>query len=224
MAFLLPVTKDVSLVEPVLKKLGTSYNAQLLSRPKWLHAQVQCMVPPPEVFLPHVAEVIKTYGPVHDATTGQPLFNAQAWDVARNVLENTWLRYYSDPLGVDLYFKMGQDKNSLTVYYYCRGTNSVEGGVHQNIIRKYGSFNTSPRHAINMILEYTIQHNITVSHSNLICRTRLERLNSRLERTIELATSTLAISTSHSKTASHTSLIVQLMHSSQGAHSSVASG
>ena len=37
MAFLLPVMEDVSAIELVLKKLGTSYNAQLLSRPKWLH-------------------------------------------------------------------------------------------------------------------------------------------------------------------------------------------
>ena len=122
------------------------------------------MVPSPEVLLPRVAEVIKTYGPVRDATTGQPLFNARAWDVARNVLENTRLGYYLDPPGVDLYFKMGEDKNRLTVYRCRHGTNSVEGGVHQNIIRKFDSFNTSPRHAINMILEYTIRHNIKVSH------------------------------------------------------------
>ncbi|KAF8134402.1 hypothetical protein EV363DRAFT_1561939 [Boletus edulis] len=166
MAFLLPVMEDVSVIEPVLKKLGTSYNAQLLSRPKWLHARVRRMVPSPEVLLPRVAEVIKTYGPVRDATTSQPLFNARAWDVARNVLENTRLGYYSDPPGVDLYFKMGEDKNGLTVYRCCRGTNSVEGGVHQNIIRKYDSFNTSPRHAINMILEYTIRHNVTVGTHN----------------------------------------------------------
>lgn len=173
MAFFLPVTEDVSVVEQVLKKLGTSYNAQLLSGPKWLHAQVHRTIPSPKVLLLHITEVIKTYGPVHDATTGQPLFNARAWNVAKNVLENTRLGYYSDPPRVDLYFKMGKDKNGLTVYRCCCGTNSVEGGVHQNIIRKYDLFNTSPHHVINMILEYTIQHNITVSHSHIICGTTL---------------------------------------------------
>jgi hypothetical protein len=162
MAFFLPMSEDRLAVEQVLKKLGTSYDAQLLSRPRWIHARVRRVIPPPEVLLPRVAEVIKTYGAVRDATTSQPLFNARAWDAAKSMLENVRLGYYSDPPGVELYFKMGVDKNGLTTYRCCRGTNSVEGGVHQNIIRKYDSFNTSPRHGINVILEYAVRHNIAV--------------------------------------------------------------
>ncbi|KAF8451047.1 hypothetical protein L210DRAFT_3640047 [Boletus edulis BED1] len=134
MAFFLPVLEDKSAVEEVLKKLGTGFDTQLLSRPRWIHAR--------------------------------PLFNVCAWDAAKSVLKNVWLSYYSDPPGVKLYFKMGMDQNGLTTYHCCRGTNSVKGGVHQNIIHKYDSFNTSPWHGINVILDYTVWHNITIGTMN----------------------------------------------------------
>ncbi|KAF9231664.1 hypothetical protein BU15DRAFT_82124 [Melanogaster broomeanus] len=149
-AFFLPVAEDKAAVERVLKKYGTSYNSQLLSKPKWVLARVRRHIPPPEILLLRVADVIETYGPLKDAKTGQPLFNPRAWEIARNLVENVRLGYYSDPSGVELYYKIGQDRDGLTLYRCCRGTNSVEGGVHQNLIRRYTSFNTSPRHAINV--------------------------------------------------------------------------
>jgi len=134
----------------------------VLSNPKWILARVRRHVPPPEILLPRIAEVIETYGPLKDATTGQPLFNSRAWEVARNLLENVHLGYYSDPIGVELYYNIGRDKNGLALYRCCRGTNSIEGGVHQNLIRRYTSFNTSPRHAINVLLDYAVRHNMVV--------------------------------------------------------------
>jgi hypothetical protein len=43
-----------------------------------------------------------------------------------------------------MYFEAGKDQNRLTLYCCCRGTNYVEGGVHQNLIRRFTSFNVSP--------------------------------------------------------------------------------
>ncbi|KAJ8582357.1 hypothetical protein M405DRAFT_876164 [Rhizopogon salebrosus TDB-379] len=165
-AFFIPVTEDKAAVEAVLKDFGTTYNAQLLSKPEWVLSRVRRHVPPPEILLPRVAEVIKTYGPLKDATTGQPLFSDRAWDIAKNIMENVRLGYYSDPADVDLYYETGKDRHGLIF---------VEGGVHQNLIRRYTSFNTSPRHAINVG-----QMNRTgkpyIGHFNVPLKNRVSRL------------------------------------------------
>ena len=120
-------------------------------------------MPPPEILFSCVAAVIKTFGPLKDSTTGQPLFTEKAWDVTKNILEHIRRGYYSDPPGIPLYFEIGKDKHDLTLYRCCCGTNDLEGGVHQNLIRCFTSFNVSPRQAVNMILDYAVCHNMQVS-------------------------------------------------------------
>ena len=57
---------------------------------------------------------------------------------------------------------MGVDKNNLPMYRCSRGTNSLEGGVHQNIIRKFGSFGAGPHMTDCMLADYRLRHNIDV--------------------------------------------------------------
>ncbi|KAI9461358.1 hypothetical protein HD554DRAFT_2041439 [Boletus coccyginus] len=151
-AFFLPVTEDKAAVEVVLKKYCTSYNFQLLSNLKW----------------------ILTW----DVTTGQSLFNSHAWEVVRSLLENVHLGYYFDSVGVELYYNIGHDKNGLALYWCCCGTNSIKGGVHQNLIQHYTSFNTSPWHAINILLDYAMWHNMmVVVHSGWVNGNNYESAN-----------------------------------------------
>ncbi|KAG1737730.1 hypothetical protein EDB19DRAFT_1829328 [Suillus lakei] len=166
-AFFIPVVEDKSAMEAVLKDFGTTYNAQLLSKPEWVLSHVQCHVPSPEILLPCVADIIRTYGPIKDATMGQPLFNDHAWEIAKHIMENVQLGYYLDPADVDLYFEIRKDQHGLMLYRCCRGTNSVEGGVHQNLIQCYTSFNTLPHHAINVLLNYTVCHNMMLQVGNM---------------------------------------------------------
>ncbi|CDO73771.1 hypothetical protein BN946_scf185015.g99 [Trametes cinnabarina] len=159
-AIFIPDSDDKAAVEAVLQQRGTTYNSKLLSSPEWVLRRVRRHVPPPKILLPRVTAVIKMYGALKDSTTGQPLFNQRAWEIAQNVLENIRLGYYSDPPDLALYFKIGEDKYGLTLYRCCRGTNDVEGGVHQNLIRRFTSFNISPRHAVNSLLDYVFTHNL----------------------------------------------------------------
>ncbi|KAG0702960.1 hypothetical protein DFH29DRAFT_998915 [Suillus ampliporus] len=144
----------------------SQYHAKLISKPEWILTRVRCYVPPREILFSHVAAVVKTYGPLKDATTGQLLFNDKAWEVTKNILEHIRNGYYSDPPDIPLYFEIGKDKDGLILYRCCRGTNDVENGVHQNLIRRFTLFNVSPRRTVNMIQEYTICHNMQVGTLN----------------------------------------------------------
>ncbi|KAG0706444.1 hypothetical protein DFH29DRAFT_1066800 [Suillus ampliporus] len=42
----------------------------------------------------------------------------------------------------------------------------LEGGIHQNIIRHFGSFNASPRLTVNLLRDYTLTHNLKVGTLN----------------------------------------------------------
>ena len=94
--------------------------------------------------------------------TGQPLFNDASWEKAKNVIENVRMGYYFDPPGISLYTIRGTDADALTLYRCLRGTNNVEGGVHQNIAKHFGSYNALPRFAINLICDYCLGHNLWV--------------------------------------------------------------
>ncbi|KAL6307399.1 hypothetical protein BKA93DRAFT_747778 [Sparassis latifolia] len=146
-AIFIPNAEDKVVVEAILGKLAVSYNSKILSKPHWVLHRIRHHIPSPEVLLPRVTAIIKMYGPLKDSTTNLPLFNEKAWDIAKNVLENIHQGYYSDPPGVQLYYKVGVDKRGLNLYRCCCGTNDVEGGVHQNLIR-FTSFNISPRHVV----------------------------------------------------------------------------
>jgi hypothetical protein len=162
-AFFIPNLEDRRAVDDVLHQKNTTYEAKLRSNPDYIRKCVRYRVPPPEKLFSRIATVLKTFGPLCDAQTKQPLFNEKAWVVAKNVLQHVRLGDYSDPPDVSMYFEVGKDKNGLTLYRCCRGTNDVEGGVHQNLIRRFTSFNVSPRRAVNMILDYVSAHNMKVS-------------------------------------------------------------
>ena len=38
--------------------------------------------------------------------------------------------YISDPLGLSFYFKIGNDRDRLTLYCCYHGANPLEGGIH----------------------------------------------------------------------------------------------
>ncbi|KAG2193584.1 hypothetical protein INT47_007387 [Mucor saturninus] len=55
-----------------------------------------------------------------------------------------------------------QDQNGLMRYRCSRGTSSVEGSVHFNIIRKFASYNAGPRLTDAVLSDYRLYHNISM--------------------------------------------------------------
>jgi hypothetical protein len=145
-----------------LARKRISWEDQLARKPKWILRRVRRVVPPPEELYQSVENVFNSLGPLLCNTTQQPLFDAVAWKSARQVLSAIRAGHVSDPPGVSFYFKMGVDQNGLPMYRCCRGTNSVEGGIHQNVIRKFGSFGASHHLADCMLADYRLRHNMDV--------------------------------------------------------------
>lgn len=192
-ALLLPDEDDKAAVEQVLAQKNVTFDQMVLWQPDWVWRRVKRCAPPPEVMYSHILQVITHYGPLKDATTGQPLFNTASWDKAKNVLENVWLGYYSDPPGISLYMVKGQDQSRLSIYRCSRGTNNVKGGIHQNIICRFGSFNASPRFAVNLLRDYCLSHNLEVVLSPIIESNQANcSIYCRLEHSIGQVSSTKA--------------------------------
>lgn len=165
-AIFMPDQSDFTAINAVLETRGTSFSSMMLTHSEWVLRRLRRHVPAPEKLLPRVFEVIEKFGPLKDAKTGQPLFNKTCWDLAKNFLENVRRGYYSDPPGVQLYYPQKKDKDGLMRYKCIRGTNGVEGGIHQNIIRRFGAFNASPRFAIALLRDYCLIHNMKVGYFN----------------------------------------------------------
>ncbi|KAH7920342.1 hypothetical protein BV22DRAFT_1133160 [Leucogyrophana mollusca] len=159
-AIFIPDSEDKAAVLRVLEARCTTFQQMVLHDLGWVWQRVKRLVPPPEILTPQVLQVLHEFGPLKDAVTGQPLFSDASWNKAKNIIENIRLGYYSDPPGVKLYTVQQKDADKLTIYRCLRGTNNVEGGVHQNIIRRFGPFNASPRLAVNLLRDYSLSHNL----------------------------------------------------------------
>ncbi|KAG8932761.1 hypothetical protein FRC00_014144 [Tulasnella sp. 408] len=167
-AILIPDAEDRHRISAVLRAADSSWERQLRINPTWLWKRCKRIIPPPEQLLPTVQKVFTTYGPLKDAKTGLPLFNSAAWNAAKNALKLIKNGYLSDPPGIPLYYVVGLDKkmDNLPMYRCIRGTNFVEGGVHQNIRRRLPLFGASPRHTVTRLIDYILKHNLVVGTYN----------------------------------------------------------
>lgn len=96
--------------------------------------------------------------------TGNPLFDNESIAASKRVMNQIKAGYVSDVVdGPPLYTEKGLDKNGLMRYACSRGTSSVEGSCHFNIIRKFSSFNAGPRLTNMALYDYRLYHNINVS-------------------------------------------------------------
>ena len=135
---------------------------------RWIWKRVKRNVASPDILLPALKALFFSFGPLKCSKSGRTLFDKLAWKQAANVLKTVHLGHASDPPGVQLfYYKVGKkDRYGLDLYRCIRGTNSLEGGVHQNLIRKFGSFGAGPKLADAMLVEYRLRHNLDVGTTN----------------------------------------------------------
>ncbi|KAG2225628.1 hypothetical protein INT45_012100 [Circinella minor] len=112
-------------------------------------------------------ELFDEYGNLLCVKTGRTLFDKNAWKQADNMIKAIYEGQISDHPDVPLYYKIGFNKKAgLSIYCCCRGTNSLEGGVHQDIIRAIGSSGAGLHMADCFLAKYRLRHNIKVGSMN----------------------------------------------------------
>ncbi|KAG2212963.1 hypothetical protein INT46_008089 [Mucor plumbeus] len=159
---------DKKRVEKVLylKFNKITFKAMLAQNPDWILQRVKRAVPPPNILLPIITELFDTYGNIVCSRSKDKLFDNQAWKKAASIKASIKQGHLSDPIGISLYYKIKEDKFKLPIYRCVRGTNSVEGGIHTGIIRKFGFFNASPDLAECALANYRLRHNANVGSKN----------------------------------------------------------
>lgn len=147
-----------------------TFEQLLSSRPNWLWRHCQRSVPPPDILFPLVKHLFTTYGPLKDAATKLPLFNAANWKAAKQILELICQGFISDPPGIPLYSIVGLDAKAgdLPIYRCSRGTNFTEGGVHSHLRSRMPTSGASVRHANASLCDFVLQHNLRVCISHYL--------------------------------------------------------
>lgn len=158
---------DERKVKDALERNGESWATKMKYDRNWIWKRVKRNVASPNILLPTLKALFLCFGPLKCSKSGRTLFDKVAWKQAASVLKTVQLGHASDPPGVQLYYKLGKkDHYGLDLYRCIRGTNSLEGGVHQNLIRKFGSFGAGPELADAMLAEYRLRHNFDVGTMN----------------------------------------------------------
>jgi hypothetical protein len=165
-AFMAWDPRDRAKLEVVLKKKGMTWEEACRKKPHYVLKRVRRWIPPPRILLPRVSAVFSTFGPLLCSKTKLPVFNAESWKQAANILHSIKLGYLSDPFDVPIYVKVGLDRDGLQVYRCIRGTNSVEGGVHRHVHRKFNSYNAGPQLSNALLLDYRARQVLDVGIKN----------------------------------------------------------
>jgi hypothetical protein len=168
-AIFIPEEEDKMAIVSYASKLNPpqDWNTLLMTSATWLWRRCRRIIPPPEILYNRLKELFATFGPLKDAESGKPLFNAAAWNSAKQILELARLGKISDIPGIPLYYVIGYDNkaNHLPLYKCIRGTNATEGGVHRNIRNALPRSGASARHMYCSLLEYILRHNLLVSQT-----------------------------------------------------------
>jgi hypothetical protein len=129
---------------------------------KWCWKRVRRYIPEKDVLFHLLSQLFKCWGPVKCTVTGQPLFTDETWKKVQGVLHDVRKGWISDPAGIPLYTIRYHDSHGLPIYHCIRGTNSVEGAVHNPIRRNFASLNASVELADCLIADFRHRHNIDV--------------------------------------------------------------
>ncbi len=105
-------------------------------------------------------ELFESWANVVCKVTGQKLFTMESHQKSQSILLEVKKGWISDPIGISVYHLEGVDKYGLNIYHCIRGTNSVEGSVHNPIQRSFASMNASPELADALIADFQHRHNV----------------------------------------------------------------
>lgn len=134
--------EDEANVREILKKKEIRWEYAIRAKKGAINRRVRRYIPSPEKLVKDLLLLFTCFQDLLDAD-GKKFFTKDARKQAAALVETARLGFLSDPPGMAVYYLIGRDKNGLNLYRTIRGTNSVEGGVHKQIRRIFGSLNAS---------------------------------------------------------------------------------
>lgn len=156
---LVPDEGDKKGVVVVLTKKNLKWELVRSRTPSWLWQRVRRYIPERGLLHRVLNELFQSWGNAICTVTKAPLFSAETWQKAQRVLHDVDKGWISDPPHIPLYTISNYDHNQLVLYHCIRGTNSVEGAVHNPIRRNFASLNASPELADALIADFRHRHN-----------------------------------------------------------------
>jgi hypothetical protein len=154
---------DKTDLENVLKvNPGEEFRKRVLN--KWLpyvQKRIRRYIPQPSVLFERLSSVYEFFKDKKDSK-GILLLSKQNREDFLNILEHCKMGCLSDPENVELYQKVGSDKNGLNLYRCIRGTNKAET-YHQKLIRRFSAFRASPRFADALLSESRHRYNSRIA-------------------------------------------------------------
>src|SRR6266446_6024563 len=163
---LVPDEDDKKAVSEILEKKNSNFNKMRSKSPAWLWKQVRRYIPEKGILKLVLTEFFKSWGHIKCSVTGQKLFSAETWKKTQGVLHDVRKGWLSDPGSISVYTQEGIDKDGLLLYHCIRGTNSVEGAIHNPIRRNFASLNASPELADALIADFHHRHNTKIWDSS----------------------------------------------------------
>lgn len=158
---------DEKAVQEVLKKHGINWEYAKRGKSSELNRRIRRYIPERDVLVKRLTVLFSGYQDIICSTQRQNssqgrFFSDDAKQMASRLLETARLGFLSDPIGTQLYYIMGKDRDNLNIYRTVRGTNSVEGGVHMTIRRVFGSLKASPELAESVLINWIFRRNQSV--------------------------------------------------------------
>ncbi|KAF7310239.1 hypothetical protein MIND_00397600 [Mycena indigotica] len=157
--------EDEAKVRAILAKKGISWEYAIRARKAALHRRIRRYIPSPEKLVRDLLVLFACFQDVRDAD-GKPFFSKDAQKQAAALIETARLGFLSDLPGLALYYWIGRDKDGLNLYRTVRGTNSVEGGVHKQIRRIFGSLHASLALTEAILANWFMRRNRRIGHYN----------------------------------------------------------
>jgi hypothetical protein len=135
----------------------------------WLLRRIRRTIPEPLLLKQRIAQVLEQYTKPEyiDPESGLPLLSKEVHlHILKNELQHVEKGCLSDVPGVNLYFKVGYGKEGLPLYRCCRGTNNLEGGLHQKLGQKVRSWNAGLDYMDCLLSHFIYRYNIRSSRKN----------------------------------------------------------
>ncbi|KAJ7066294.1 hypothetical protein C8F01DRAFT_1228372 [Mycena amicta] len=157
--------EDETKVREILKQKGINWDYAIRAKKAALHRRIRRYIPAPEKLVRDLLVLFSCFQDIRDAD-GKKFFSKEARKQAAALIETARLGFLSDPPGLAVYYWIGCDKNGLKLYRTVRGTNSVEGGVHKQIRRIFGSLHASAGLTEAILGNWFHRRNRRIGHYN----------------------------------------------------------